>query len=125
MLRLLVSTVLLSVLLSSCGEPKQGMLPGDVYTLTLEKAPSSFPENEIFTFEFKLAGAAAGLRIEADCTMPGHGHGMNTSPKITEIQPGHYKVEGMQLHMPGEWLLQLNVFDKDKQVESFRYKFNI
>ena len=47
------------------------------------------------------------LRVEA--TMPEHKHGMNYTPTIVVIGNGRYRVEGKQVHMPGEWELAFDV----------------
>lgn len=42
--------------------------------------------------------------------MPLHDHGLATSPQVTDyLGDGQYLVEGLRFHMPGEWLMQLQV----------------
>jgi hypothetical protein len=41
--------------------------------------------------------------------MPAHGHGMVTEAKVTELAPGRFRVDGVKLHMPGVWELQLSM----------------
>ena len=67
--------------------------------------------------------------IKADATMPEHGHGMMTQsrPKNcaaeSECQSptGRYTFEGFRLHMPGNWLFQVEL-GKDDQA-TWRYEF--
>jgi hypothetical protein len=44
-----------------------------------------------------------------DAVMPGHHHGMVTRPKITNQKPGSYLIEGVKLHMSGDWSLELKL----------------
>ncbi|PON14282.1 hypothetical protein C2W62_29880 [Candidatus Entotheonella serta] len=53
-------------------------------------------------------GAAALERVRVDARMPAHGHGMNYRPQATQVAVGHYRFEGLILHMPGHWQL---IFD--------------
>ena len=41
--------------------------------------------------------------LSLDATMPGHGHGMNTTPTVTKNENGTFAVEGMLFHMEGHW----------------------
>jgi hypothetical protein len=48
--------------------------------------------------------------IAVDGGMPQHGHGLPTSPKVTQnLGRGHYLVEGMKFNMPGWWTLTVHV----------------
>lgn len=44
-----------------------------------------------------------------DATMPGHGHGMVTRSKIRATKSGEYLIEGLKLHMPGEWNFKMEL----------------
>jgi hypothetical protein len=44
-----------------------------------------------------------------DAVMPGHGHGMVTRSKIKASKAGEYLIEGLKLHMPGEWNFKLDL----------------
>lgn len=51
-----------------------------------------------------------GAHITVDGGMPQHGHGLPTSPEVTqELGEGRYLVEGMKFNMPGWWELDLGV----------------
>ncbi len=41
--------------------------------------------------------------LKLDARMQAHKHGMVTKPKITETAPNEYKIEGVKLHMAGDW----------------------
>ncbi|WP_413719319.1 hypothetical protein [Silicimonas sp. MF1-12-2] len=47
-------------------------------------------------------------RFEIDVSMPAHQHGMNYSPKISELGEGRFLVEGMFFHMPGVWQIRVD-----------------
>lgn len=44
-----------------------------------------------------------------DAVMPDHRHGMVTRPKIKDSKTGEYLIEGLKLHMPGEWKFSLEL----------------
>jgi hypothetical protein len=51
-----------------------------------------------------------GARITIDGGMPQHGHGLPTSPAVTEsLGEGRYLVEGMKFNMPGWWEIDLGI----------------
>jgi hypothetical protein len=42
--------------------------------------------------------------------MPQHGHGLPTSPQVTQnLGNGDYLVEGMKFQMPGWWEVRFNI----------------
>jgi hypothetical protein len=46
--------------------------------------------------------------------MPAHGHGLLTSPRVTEnLGDGRYKIDGMRFNMSGQWLLNLEITADD------------
>jgi len=50
------------------------------------------------------------LKVKSfDATMPEHRHGMVTRAKITALNSGEYLIEGLKLHMPGDWKFTLEV----------------
>lgn len=74
--------------------------------------------NKLFCLRVSVVGGnelwLKGLRLSKfDATMPGHHHGMITRPKIETKGVGEYWVEGVKLHMQGEWSIVLN-FEHDK-----------
>ena len=56
-----------------------------------------------------LQPAVEGAELFVRCEMPAHGHGMNVEPKAQEEGSGRYLVDGMLLHMTGEWELGVDV----------------
>lgn len=56
----------------------------------------------------------AGCRIRFDGTMPEHGHGLPTAPRVTgETAPGRYRLEGVRFSMAGHWQLDVDAACKD------------
>lgn len=75
---------------------------------------------ELFSVDTDISDAATGRPLpgatfKLDATMPEHGHGMITDPVHSEVTPGHWRSEGMKLHMPGRWLLDVRASLGDKQ----------
>ena len=70
--------------------------------------------NKVFCLSVTVQGAndawLKGLRVSKfDAFMPGHHHGMVTRPKVTIQKPGNYLIEGVKLHMSGDWSLELKL----------------
>ena len=70
--------------------------------------------NEYFSLDFDLSNPTTGSAVVAAelfvrCDMPAHGHGMNAEPKAVELGSGQYRVDGMLLHMTGEWIMGVDV----------------
>lgn len=69
--------------------------------------------NDYFYFDITVQKSCIALEnigalvLYAD--MPAHGHGTNSQPIIKAISPWVYRVEGMLLHMPGDWLITLEL----------------
>jgi hypothetical protein len=107
------------VSLFSCGACGQemhtsGVLDGQ--SLTIHLSPSGVNCQNIkpieigktFCIRLSVNGANAlmlkDLEIATfDAIMPLHRHGMVTRPRIRKVQDGLYLIEGLKLHMPGEW----------------------
>jgi cytochrome c peroxidase len=48
-------------------------------------------------------GQPAPESLKVDAHMPEHRHGMNYAPTVKAVAPGHWRAEGLMLHMPGRW----------------------
>jgi hypothetical protein len=65
-----------------------------------------------WTIELKTAEGHSvdKASIAVDGGMPQHGHGLPTSPVVTEnLGDGRYLVEGMKFNMPGWWTVTVHV----------------
>ena len=80
------------------------------YTLETDCAPL----NSIHSWELVLVARdgspLGGAEIDVSADMPEHLHGMTTTPRAAETAtPGQYLIEGMNFHMPGWWVVTLDV----------------
>lgn len=99
---------------------KAALLSDQNLNLSLEprdpscRKPSPIEINKLFCLSVTVKGAneawLKGLRVSKfDAVMPGHHHGMVTRPKVTSQKPGSYLIEGVKLHMSGDWSLELKL----------------
>jgi hypothetical protein len=58
--------------------------------------------------------------IAVDATMPAHGHGMNYRPVSQRLATGHFRVQGLMLHMAGHWRLTIDLFQGDTRTRLAR-----
>ena len=85
------------------------------YTVTLQLLESdSIKQNEHFSLELSVSPKAstpptAETKIVIDADMPAHQHGMNTKPELSIISPGKHRVNGMLLHMAGDWIITVKI----------------
>lgn len=53
-------------------------------------------------------------RLAFDGSMPQHGHGFETTPRVTHaLSDGCYRVDGVRFHMAGEWAIQVELVGPD------------
>lgn len=81
-------------------------MQGSHFSLIVTSDPEPIPLNAPFALEIRLCDArmAELPRLAAvDAWMPAHRHGMNYKATLTKRDWGHYRAEGLLLHMPGEW----------------------
>jgi hypothetical protein len=53
--------------------------------------------------------------ISVDGDMPAHGHGLPTSPRVTQyLGNGDYLVEGVKFQMGGEWVMDIRITANDQ-----------
>jgi hypothetical protein len=56
--------------------------------------------------------------------MPGHGHGLPTSPVARAVGGGDYVIEGMQFQMNGDWYIELRIHAGGRE-DTLRIDFTI
>lgn len=83
------------------------------------------PLNQIHSWTLHIETAngqpVEGATILVDGGMPQHGHGLPTSPKVTEdLGNGDYRVEGMKFQMLGFWEVRFNI-SADGQSDSVTF----
>ena len=92
---------------------------GSHFRLVVTSEPAPIPLNAPFVLEIRLCDArmAELSRLAAvDAWMPAHRHGMNYKTTLTQRDWGHYRAEGLLLHMPGEWEFVFDFAGPDKPV---------
>ena len=95
---------------------REGLTDGGTYYIYWDSIPSSIPFNEPFKISAMVHDGEDTSKMYmdkelfVDATMPGHGHGMETTPEVTN-KDGVYTVEGMLFHMAGDWELVFAVSD--------------
>jgi hypothetical protein len=80
--------------------------------------PSELKVGQFFTAEIVACRAPKEEPVRAimiDATMPAHGHGMNYRPSSVRTGPGQYRFTGLMLHMPGTWLVTIDLLQDGKR----------
>ena len=71
--------------------------------------------NQLFSLEVRIFDAVdrqlvgKNVQLLVDAAMPAHRHGMTTKPKIIATSPGNFRIQGMNLHMSGDWELYFDI----------------
>ncbi|GEM_PF-890352 len=101
------------------------------YRVAYIPAPDPIPLNENFAVNFTVtyadgreAALPADLELKADATMPAHKHGMLQKPTIQKETAGKYKVDGMKFHMPGQWVMKVDLTSGAK-TETVEFEINM
>ncbi len=87
-------------------EQKWTQLTAPTVALSYRFVPDSVTVSQALAIEVIACprqGAAMPENVRVDARMPAHGHGMNYRPKTTQLADGHYRFDGLILHMPGQW----------------------
>lgn len=96
-------------------------------TVAFTSSPAMIMTSESFdltvTITANTGDLPEDLAMDIDAEMPAHGHGMNVAPTVTEGDPGVFAVEGMNLHMAGEWKMHIDVL-ADGGTERLTYTIN-
>jgi len=85
------------------------------FYVSYESTPEPIPFNEVFNLIVTVRDGTDRSKPIGDCsidviaTMPAHHHGMNLRPRVTSLGDGRFRVDGMLLHMPGRWQIQIDV----------------
>jgi hypothetical protein len=86
----------------------------EIFKASYTSDPEVVPVSKLHSWKVKVETADGkpvnDAEITLDGTMPEHGHGMPTQPKVTKnYGDGTYLVEGMKFSMPGWWVVTLNI----------------
>jgi hypothetical protein len=102
------------------------MVDGSHFRLVVLADPMPIPLNAPFALDIQLCdGRMAEMPrlVAVDAWMPAHKHGMNYAPTLTKLDWGHYRAEGLLLHMPGEWEFVFDFAGLD-QGERLSFRFD-
>lgn len=116
---MLKSNVILLCILSGCASTTQHSVRSNAnnWTVAFTPVPEEMPLNEVFEITTWVTGSGEVQSLRVDAAMPGHGHGMMTTP-VTTLQPdGSYLTSGMLLHMPGAWEVYFDILYEDDIIE--------
>ena len=85
-----------------------------LFTVSWRSDTDAVPLNQIHTWTLTVTtpdGAPVeNAQISVDGGMPQHGHGLPTSPQVTEaLGNGEYRVEGLRFQMTGWWEVKFTV----------------
>ena len=88
---------------------------------------SKVPRNEEFVVEVVLrrdGEPVEGVTLQVSGYMPAHNHGLIQLPLVEEQGEGRYLVEGLLLHMRGDWQLRFQVL-AGRDTESFTFELKL
>lgn len=95
------------------------------FRVSLESKKKPIPISQMHQWVIKVRDAAGvpvdQARIKFDGGMPAHGHGLPTSPRVTQyLGQGQYLLDGVKFNMAGKWKLHVGVVTTGAQdVASF------
>lgn len=96
----------------ACPLPDGLTMSNGAYTIGAVADPAPIEIGRHFSLTLTLCAdtSAAPARIVAiDAQMPAHRHGMNYAPRLVDLGDGRMRAEGMMLHMPGRWLIGVDI----------------
>jgi len=85
------------------------------YRVAWRSDPDPIPENEPFQLSVEIERSDGSgpvpddLGLQVGAWMPRHQHGMLRRPLVRRLEDGRFSVEGLLLHMEGEWQLQFDL----------------
>lgn len=118
-MRIIATLILASTLFGCTGDPKrEGLTDAGTYYIYWDTIPGEIAFNEPFKITAMVHDGVdrsymyTDKELFVDATMPDHGHGMDTTPEVTQTG-GLYQINGMLFHMAGDWELVFAVTDGD------------
>jgi hypothetical protein len=93
---------------------REGTSADGTYVVRWEPVDGVFPDAEPFDIRCEVLRAdgkplAKDASVFVDAEMPHHGHGMNLVPTVAPAGAGKFLASGMLLHMPGKWVIAIDV----------------
>ena len=85
-----------------------------LYRVSYTASSGTIPVNQMHEWTLHVESAdgtpVENATITVDGDMPQHGHGLPTSPRVTEyLGNGDYRVEGLKFQMGGWWLVDFTI----------------
>lgn len=85
-----------------------------LYRVSYTAATGTIPVNQMHEWTLHVERADGtpvdDATITVDGDMPAHGHGLPTSPRVTQsLGNGDYLVEGVKFQMGGEWVMDITI----------------
>ncbi|MEY3142921.1 MAG: hypothetical protein RLY21_1414 [Planctomycetota bacterium] len=95
-------------------DARSGTSADGTYTVKWEVVGGAIPDAEPFAIAFAVTRTdgkpvAADAEVFVDAEMPHHGHGMNFVPTVKRQGGDTFLGEGLLFHMPGRWVLAIDV----------------
>ena len=86
----------------------------DLYRVSYSPSTGTIPVNQMHQWTLHVESTdgkpVEDATISVDGDMPQHGHGLPTSPRVTEyLGNGDYLVEGLKFQMGGWWLMDFTI----------------
>lgn len=100
--------------------PTEMLTDGERWWVSWTSSPQPPPFNEVFSLTVEATdpdtgSPAEGTSFALEILMPDHGHGMQVSPVISEVDAGKWLAEGAVLHMEGLWEIRVGLTDETGQ----------
>jgi hypothetical protein len=85
-----------------------------LYRVSYTASTGRIPVNQMHEWTLHVETAdgtpVENATISVDGDMPAHGHGLPTSPRVTQyLGNGDYLVEGMKFQMGGAWVMDVTI----------------
>jgi hypothetical protein len=95
-------------------------------TIEVRTSPAQPPSRGESSVELTVTGEDGqtedGLDVSADPWMPAMGHGAATDPERVVEAGGRYRFDRVEMFMPGEWELRLDVAGKTEDRATAHFK---
>src|SRR6185369_10127362 len=87
-----------------------------VYRVSYVSTPSPVPMLAVHSWTLAIVDAAEHSVDDATLVvlggMPAHAHGLPTTPAVTNLGGGRYRIDGLKFHMPGAWVVAFRIKSK-------------
>jgi hypothetical protein len=110
------------------GDDNTTILQGDTFSAAISVESQIEVSKPFSAMVTVCAATASDISMQIGATMPSHGHGMNYTPKVTLVESANnvarYQVDGLVMHMPGEWQWTLIISDNNSE-ETLKHLFQL